>query len=603
MFRSFYMLQRRALLWLIYVAATTLVVCATEQVPSHHRSPEDIAELSATLFPVHRAPLAREDTWTRLDDHDREAWTFANYQLKEGHPLERAYSRLSIDAPILVPVRIIVLLGDDRIKPVADVTRIERALHAGRNGNGIGNVVAQFRISFASTELVARVKGISERHEFQSALEREYSYGSKWHGSNVMLVLVNFPDVSVPVNKPQLVKDRLSWLWCRGTDRLLDVLATAERAVGRLYVPKPSYYPLSTPDMVRIAVHPYSPGHSHRASWFEQFKWHEFEAAVREIAPHGQTVGFFASQSNAECDYCPAAFGTIDSLNRDWLARSAKLIERHVVQNSSRMGAYASDRRSTSANQNIESTFHIYVLDTAHAVAYGEEVLHSLAKMPPAIFRGIAILALRSSRHGAAEQLRQQMVASVAAGVYGVADPGQYSDASPELLQDVIIRNIVSSVVAARADEATHFLQDLESYGIQPAKVLDDREYAQLIQRLNLLVFKLDFARTALSTANDATSAIHYALAASHDVRAIRATFGLGPGGEPRTIGGFRDLTVRCHFSRVKRGMLRAGNIFRKATSDHVYTLVALAVYAVFTVLSYVALRVLKPSYSRLKSH
>jgi hypothetical protein len=179
----------------------------------------------------------------------------------------------------------------------------------------------------------------------------------------------------------------------------------------------------------------------------------------------------------------------------------------------------------------------------------------------------------------------------------------QYIEASSDVLRDAVSRNIVASLVASRADEVVRLLLDIEEFGVQPKKVLTDRQYAALLQRINLLVFKLEHALDVLSSSNDATTAIHYASAAAHDVCAIRHMFGLNPNGVPYPGEGFRDPTVRCHFSRIKRGALRAGFIFREGTSHHSRALAMGAVYVSMSLASYGVFRILNSSQGRLKAH
>jgi hypothetical protein len=569
-------------------------------------SSEDIAEISATLFPVHRVPLADEDTWNRLDDHDREAWSFSNYMLHDGSPdgspLEIARAKLMASTHILVPVRIVILLGDDRIRPARNVSAMERAMRAG-TGSGIGSVIAQFRISFASAELVDQLRGLSDAQEINNVLEKEYSEGSRWHGSNVMFVLVNFAGMSLPADKPRLGKERLSWLFCRETDRLLDVLAAVEVAVGRIYVPEPLSFPVTLSGMLRISVHPYTPGHSHRALWFGDFPWHLFESTVRDIAPHGQTVGFFATQSNAECDACTIAFEKIDGVYRDRGKRAADVLVSRRSRSILHAAASKDNVLFAEGLREPATMFSIYVIDTAHATEHSPETLQKLEKMRPAVYPGVAIIALRSTRREASDRLKLQMIACIAAGAYGVSEPMQYIEASSDVLRDAVSRNIVASLVASRADEVVRLLLDIEEFGVQPKKVLTDRQYAALLQRINLLVFKLEHALDVLSSSNDATTAIRYASAAAHDVCAIRHMFGLNPNGVPYPGEGFRDPTVRCHFSRIKRGALRAGFIFREGTSHHSRALAMGAVYVSMSLASYGVFRILNSSQGRLKAH
>jgi hypothetical protein len=406
-----------------------------------------------------------------------------------------------------------------------------------------------------------------------------------------MFVLVSFPNLRVSEDKVHLGIERLSWMACRSTDSLLASLAVAESAAQHAYVPRPSKFPVPFPENLRVSVHPYTPNHEQRVLWFDRFNWTAFEGGVRAMAPRGQTVGFFATQSNVECTVCASAFGNLRELYRYRANRSVRVLNRNLQSSSVRAGSRPSLAANGEQGKSESSTFHVYVVDTARVDASGDMILQNLESMAPAVFPGIAVLTTRSSRQGSSERLLHEMITAVAAGVYGVADANQYVSASSEVLVDVISRNIVTSLMSVRAAEVCRLLDDIAEYGIDPTKVLSNRQYSHLMQRMNLLIVKLELAREALSTKNDEIASVHYALSAFHDVRAIRDVFGLDANGDPRAGGGFRDPTIRCHFSRVKRGALRAGAMLRESATRHASILTSVFVYTAATCFGFVLSR------------
>jgi hypothetical protein len=413
-----------------------------------------------------------------------------------------------------------------------------------------------------------RVRGAAKKGvaALRAELEAVYGENAAWRAGNVLVVLVGFAEdalAALPYDAVQVGRERLSWVRCHPTDTFLDVLSVAEAAAERVYVPPPNHFPIAVPTQLRVDIHPYTPNVAHRALWYGEFAWERLEAEVRSMAAPGQTIGFFSTQTTGECgELCGEAFKDVEAVYEDGAKRAAFVLNGHTVPKNfswSVLGRPEEKGGSKAGEAETASPeFDVYVLDTARVSTGGGEEGKGLGEMPPAAFPGIAVLAMRSSSEGAVQRLRSQIVSAIATGAYGVAEPGLYpsgAKASP-VLTDIIARTFVASLLAVHGAEARQLLDDLIKYGIDPAKALDDRDYVDLVQHLNLLLYKQDRARVALSEANRAAAAVHYASSARFDVHAARAKFGLNSRGEPNTEAGFRDPTVRCHFSRVKRSAL-----------------------------------------------
>jgi hypothetical protein len=543
-------------------------------------SKQDITDVTARVFPAHRPAFAKVDGWTALSAHEREAWTYANNFLPAPGPFAAARAALLERRPIDVPVRVVVVDADGVAPgpPSVDLERLERVMRAGfeenANGTGVsrgvcreagsGGVMARFRLERAAPALARRIRDAGQRGAgaLRTVLEAVHAESVQWHGANVLFALVAFEDaqLDLPRDLVQVGSARLSWVRCHSTVMLLDVLNVAELAAQRLYVPAPNHFPIPTPQQLRVDVHPYTPDVLHRALWYADFDWTLFEAEVRAMAAPGQVIGFFSTRTTEECGgLCKEALADVERLYRDRGVRAATVLNHHTRPENASWASGAAGSKRPPDEDGVDGAppeFDIYVVDTAR-VAAGGGGAKSLEGMAPAVFPGIAVLAMRSSSKGASVKVRQQMVSSIASGVYGVPDAAVHLEQpSSRVLGDVVARLFVSSLLAVHGAEARQLLDDLAEAGIEPAKALGDADYTDMVQRLNLLLYKQHEARAAMSTANDAATAIHYASSARFDVRAMRAKFGLGPRGEPLAGGGFRDLTVRCHFSRIKRGAL-----------------------------------------------
>jgi hypothetical protein len=567
----------------------------------------ELADMAQRLFPVQGQPLASEDTWRTLSRRMREAWSFTNDRLRQPESLTsasgqqglfpRAWAALDSNTrpPIRIPVRVILVDGyrltDGATPLVADAGRdlLVGAQHAMRAETPAGDVAVSFKLELAPKVLAGRLyNAINMRypvaddnpdaknsadaaHRIRRALEREYAENVRWAGGNLIFVLANLPIgatlYSAPHGVVQAATGRMSWVMCNDVSRLLDVLAVAENAVREMYVPAPAHDSVPFPPRLRIHVHPYTPEHDHRELWFDTFDWGLFEEEVRGMAPHAQTVGFFSTEVNSECPQCANAFRKLSELYNDKFRRATVVLNSNVVPNTSWAGLEASTGHDVDRTNSNSVEFNLFVLDTAR-VSDRSDPIRRMETMQPSFAPGMGIATLSSSRKGSIIRLRRHLVALIAHGAYGVKNPFTYmtndgiddllsDSSSSQVLHDVIGRNLVSSMIARQASAATdvlRFLDALPKSGLDPAKVLDTSAYADLTQRLNLLLYKLEVARHSLSSENDVRAALHYALAARHDVRGMHNALQLGP-------LGLQDPAARCHFSIIKGGALRAGQM------------------------------------------
>lgn len=527
-------------------------------------SQEDLADLSFRLFPWKRAVLAREDTWNSLSSHDREAWTLANDVLPGKSQFATAQDLLKNSIPVSVPIRL-VIGGYTGHLPNVNITRkLEHSMRATYRHLSQPIVSAKFKIEFLKDGTMDHIRqsAMNGSDSLRQVLMREYERNAKWNEANVLFLLIGVGDTPAIVNTVHAGTRRMSWTLCQTTENVLEVLAVAESAARRLYIPDPLYFPVPSPDKLRVHVHPYTPGHTHQALWYKAFPWSQFEYQVRAVAPTWQTVGFFSTQANAECENCVEAFSNMESVLRDRGVRAVRILNRGSKPNSTFPDIIIQDYSHYGALDTPGAEFNIFVVDTARSTSLTAERLKAFEGKVAAVLPGVAILIHHSSREPSLERLERQMIASVISGAYGVNHPSLYLDANSDIVKDLISRNMVCSLVHLYSTQALYVLDAIAKFGIDPSRVLDRWQYATALQRLNLLIYKLNNARDALFSANNVRMAIHYASSAAHDVHALRKAFGLTTDGMPQTDTGLVGTALSCHFSNIRRGALFARELF-----------------------------------------
>lgn len=560
------------MLVLLFVLLATFIVNARDYQGRRTHLDSTVEDIHASLFYHKEDPFAAEDTWAALLDSQREAWTAANdlIQLSDGIGEILRHTDLIRKQGISVPVEVQIVCSEKLLSEenVSRVAQYASAMKAARNGTRLS-----FNVSVAQQPLFKRLSMHSPSHDpadFIGILEQT---AATLGVLNVMFVIVNH--YNEPINEftsevPFVGNGRVSWI-LYNIDRghqlnIPRLLASAERAAQRVYAPQPLYFPVPLTRRLHIDLTAYTPGHQHRALWLQDFAWNEFEAAIRAIAVHGQSFAFFSSQSNGECPKCERAFRDVAKYDRDYPTRAAVMLNNDVVPNVT----WAKGFSGTSTKRRIpENTMRLYVLDTAKL--HRTEYMQRLERHPLASFPGLSIVTFRSSDKVSMAGLESLFVKAFVSAAYGIADPDLYMHAKlgkliskrtkrpSSVLFDVVARTLVRSVVETRLDELEEIAEGILYFDIDPSKSLGDREYAYFVQRVNLLLYKLRHAQILLNEVNNGPAATYMVSSTLHDMKAIRAAFDLGP--DTRSFERFRDPTLRCHFSRLRREALRASQI------------------------------------------
>lgn len=535
-------------------------------------SDSTVEDIHASLFYQKEDPFAAEDKWAALSDSQREAWTAANdlIQLSNGIGEVLRQTQLIRKQGISVPVNVQIVVSEKLLSEelMSRVAHYTSALKAAQNGTSLS-----FNVSVAQQPLFKRLSMHSPSHDpadFAGILEQT---AATLGVLNVLFVIVNHHDE--PINEfasetPFVGNGRISWvLYNIDRGHQLNVprlLASAERAAQRVYAPQPLYFPVPLLRRVHVDITAYTPGHQHRALWLHDFAWNEFEAVIRDVAIHGQSIAFFSSQSNAECPKCERAFRNITKYDRDYPRKAALMLNNDVVPSAT----WAKGLSSTSAKKKIpENTCRLYVLDTAKL--HKTEYVQRLERRALASFPGLSIITFRSSDRMSMTGLESLFVKAFVSAAYGVADPDLYmhprlgklmsrrTKRPSSVLFDVVARTLVRSVVEERLGELEEIAEGITYFDIDPTKSLGDREYVYFAQRVNLLLYKLGQAQVLVREPNNVPVATYMVSSTLHDIKAIRSAFDLDS--DTKSFEQFRDPTLRCHFSRLRREALKASQI------------------------------------------
>lgn len=582
-----------------------LLICLSVQVDGDdykiRRNRYDISvdEIERSLLLHKDDPFGAEDKWASLSDAQREAWTASNevVQMSDGVQEILKQSKLVKEEGTSLPVDVHIVAPDKYLskEKVSRIAQYASAMRAGRNGTEL-----KFRVSVAPQTLYKRIAmhSLSQNPaDFIGILEQT---AATLGSVNALFVIVNHqgePFNEFAASLPFVGNGRVSWIMhniekARSVN-IPVVLVASERAAERVYAPEPLYFPVPLIRHLRIELAAYTPGHKHRAVWLQKFSLSEFESAVRAIAVHGQRVGFFSSQANAECRKCERAFRDVETYERDFPNRAAKILNNDVAPNET----WARGMLSTYAKKRIQpNSFRLYVLDTTKLTK--TEYLQRLERRMLSVYPGMGFVIFRSSDDVAVEKLESQLIKAIIAGVYGITEPDLYMHSKLErqiskqtkrpslILSDLVVRNLVRSIVKKRLLELDEIVEGLLYFNIDPAKSLGDHEYAYFAQRVNLMMFKLQRAqRILVGESNNSSAALSLASSASHDIKAIRTAFDISA--DHKSFDRFRDPTLRCHLSRLQREALRASQILESgypkvihfAWATMSFTMAAIAMY------------------------
>lgn len=532
----------------------------------------DVKEVTNSLLSFREDPLAREDKWSAVSDSLREAWTSAHETVRISDGIEQVleHTKHLRETGISLHVDIQIVAPENFISThhLSLLNHYASAMKSGRNGTSL-----LFDVSLAPTSLYSRVAMHSpSQHPNDLMGILEQTAATLGH-MNVMFVILNHgqdPISHFASKMPFLGHSRTSWfLYTIEKGRTLnvaDLLTATERAAERIYAPAPLYFPLPSIPTLQVDVTAFTPGYDRRALWLDHFSWGLFERSLRNVAVFGQKLTFFSSQINADCPLCPEVFRNVESFSSQFATRAAAMLSGGNIPNHD----WSYGVTSTKADKKVpRDTIRLYVLDTVKL--HKTESLQRLEKRPLSLFPGMAILTFRSSDRDKVYNLNSYLVQAFLAAAYGVAEPEMYlplqragdkvevSGRPSAVLLDIVYRNLVRSVVEKRIYELEEIVQGILYFDVDPAKSLGEREFVYLSQRINLMLFKLERAQRILGDLNDHSAALFLALSAHHDMKAIRSAFDLYPG--TKSFERFRDPTLRCHFSRLKREALRASEL------------------------------------------
>ncbi|CAN8065176.1 unnamed protein product [Agarophyton chilense] len=533
-----------------------------------YQSATDVNDLSKSLFSPHEDPLADEDRWSALSDIQREAWTASNVFIRFSEGIRdvlRATAHLR-ESSILLYINVQIIAPEYFITPEEErrISHYATAMSAGSNGTSL-----MFNVSMAPKHLFRRVAMHSpsdDPNRFMALLQQTAATIGSAH---VMYVIINHGDD--PINHyeartPFLGTGRTSWVLYtvekKKSLNVADLLSSIEHIAERVYAPKPLYFPVPFIRELTVQVSAYTPGFEHRARWLDNFDWNGFEDFVRKVADHGQHLRFSSSQVNSDCPACGKAFRDAEKPSREFVKRAALTLN----ENASLNHTWANGVPASPTRQRIPpNTFRMYVLDL-HKTRQSESV-QRLENKPLSFFPGMGILTLRSTEKDSVVALDTLFVQAFAAAVHGISEPNLYhtlqrgqrssKQGKPsKVMADIANRYLVRSIVETRVNELEEIIEGILYFDIDPAKSLGDLQYTYFSQRVNLMLLKLQHAQQSLSDAHDAETAVYLAASTIHDIRAIRAAFDLDE--EKDSFERFRDPTIRCHFSRLKREALRA---------------------------------------------
>lgn len=554
-----------------------LLFCSGVYAATRHRASirnyvSDVDELTRTLLSPHDDPFAEDDKWSALSDDTRLRWTSSNQQfditagasqiIKTTKQLRSSSMSIHIDVQVVAPNHFISVQLQNEINRLASVMTVHQ------NGTAL-----TFSVSQAPQTMYNRISmhsSIASPDEFATLLEQS---APATGAVNVIYAILNLEDR--PVNNyvapiPFVGRSRTAWFMYNVEKGLpLNVpkfLVAVEKAAAHVFAPIPLYYPIPLIKEIRVEVIAYTPNHHHRALWLEDFAWDQFEATVRASALPGQMIRFFSSQVNSDCPQCARAFGDLSKLSRESLTKAAIALNNDVPPNHN----WSRGSEGTGLKKKLpQDTFRLYVLDIAQ-LRRGEAPPR-IGRWGTKYFPGMGIITIRSSDTDTRTNLRLQMLRAVVAGVYGIANPDLYipntdgqgsvlnHDHPSPVLQDICIRSLVRSVVEKRISELEEIIEGILYFDVDPAASLGEGENRNLMQRINVMTFKLRWAQQTLSNSNDGARALYAVKSALHDLKAVRIAFDIT--GDTSTFERFRDPTLRCHFSRLKREALKASQI------------------------------------------
>lgn len=583
---------------------------ANDPRPRLHLSAVD--ELTDTLLFHRDDPFADEDKWAALSDAMRSKWLEANYVLPSAltpsellqttSQITRSQIDVHVDVKVVAPP---ALLTPERR---AQILHYATAMHAGHNGTSL-----KFAISIAPSQIFERLALTGKFHTVHSLSSVLIPLAKSSGALNLLYVIVNSPTHPV-INHTELVlflpTSRAAFFVYtpekHGQLLVTDMLVAAERAAQRTFAPSLSYFPIPFVRDLQVSVTAYTPMHEYRALWLQDFSWDSFESSVRAHVLPGQKVRFMSYQTNSDCKHCKTVFESLSNPSKLFVTNVIRALNGGTLSNSSWATGLSSlpSHRAVSPN-----TLRLFVLDTVNIRR--TKFLVELERRQLFSFPGLSLIILRSSNASSMRRLRTSMVRGLVSSLFGFAEPSLFvpelrrkddemslwpTTASP-LLLDIATRNVVRSAIERYCSQMDEILDGMAYFDVDPTQSLNKYEYQIFIQRLNFLIFKLHRARTALSE-GDSALAMYLLGASAHDIRAIRSVFDIE---DQRVLKRFRDPTIRCHFSRLKREALRASELIESTYFSARPAILASLSYCLSVLVTNVVTRKLRSIKSRRK--
>lgn len=534
----------------------------------------NVDETTALLLAHRDDPLAENDKWSSLSRSQRQKWTQANnvvYPLHNVSDLLETTKRLRksciaihIDVQIVDPEHIITP------EQYNQILRYTAGMRAGRNGTCLN-----FTVSAAPEQISRRVAlHLPVQNDAELAMllaQSAHALGTL----NVLYAIIYRLGARSPQYASATPKLGTSWtayfVYSVDDPRhiiVTDLLITIERIAEQVFAPQSLYFPIPLTPHLHVSVTAFTPGYERRATWLDDFVWDEFEIAVCTYAIPGQKVRFSSSQSNGECDVCRQAFHDAARPPLTFIRNAVTTLCQGNAPNHTWIDGIAS---RTARKRILPNTFRLFVLDTSNVKQ--TNAVQRLERRALFVFPGIAVLVVRSSDRNVELFLHSFMLRAVIAGVYGVVDPALYVPRRKSLshtvawpgrpspvLRDIITRNVVRSIIERRLVQLEEIVDGMVHFKVEPTETLDDYEYIHFVQRVNLLLYKLEKAQQVISRTHDGELAIYLMSSTAHDMKAIRAAFNIDDGN--RALKRIKDPTIRRRMSRLKREALRASEIF-----------------------------------------
>lgn len=539
----------------------------------------DIEELAETLFPVHRHPFAQEDRWPLLSREQREAWTFAHDEVTEfvnENLINTIKSFKDHRLSLLITLKIVASqttkLNQD------ELTRYARLMHPKGYLNDIN-----FRLMHPKEHLfsqIASASGPQADHQISQLLQHDATSTGASDTLYVILVDKNGNFSNLASHPPFLVGDRAFWyvhlIDEKDNVNVAEMLVRTERVAEKLFDPAPKFFPVPVASTRRIRISAFTPRHDHEAPWAESFPWRTFEKTVRDMALVGQTIGFFLNPDSKDCVKCSDAF---HNALKSTTASDSRVLKVWKNEQKDDFESKGEESDTNEVDPKSTSTVFILVVDTMKVPA--SVATERLEKIGVVSMEGASMVFIRSSQRNAIIRLHSLLLQAIAECAFGISNPGRYIyedslvDVPAEgtqkkvsmILLDNVLKNAVSSSIRSALSELETIVWSMKTNDVIATKFLADEEYVTLVQRTNLLFYKIKQSQVALSEQHDGAKALHMATASFHDLRSIQSLFRLSSRKMAYVFAHFADPCTKCGFLKTQERSLTASEVFEERGS------------------------------------